>query len=367
MNKLTFLAGQSRARKLILALASLFLACATVFGQTTSGNIVGSVFDPTGAVVPGAQVTATNTQTGVVTPTTTSSTGEYRFSNLLVGTYNISVEAGGFVKKELTNVSVELNATVTANATLGIAQASTSVEVSTTAVAIDTTTAQIQSTFETKELADLPMASTGSGVLNLSLLDAGVTTSGGVGAGMGPSVGGQRPRNNNFTIEGIDNNSGSVTGPLVSVPNDAVAEFSVIQNQFSPDFGHSSGGQFNQVVKSGTNEWHGAAYEYFENRNLNAADNLNAVDGTPLHPRFDDNRFGGDIGGPIKRNKLFFFADYERNPIGEAGSAGLLYAPTQNGYNTLATIPGINQTNLSILKQYLGTASTARQPICIRL
>ena len=95
-----------------------------------------------------------------------------------------------------------------------------------------------------------------------------MATSGGIGVGTGPSVGGQRPRNNNFTIEGIDNNNGSVTGPLVTVPNDAVAEFTFLQNQFGADFGHSSGGQFNQVVKSGTNQFHGSAYEYFINRNL---------------------------------------------------------------------------------------------------
>ena len=151
------------------------------------------------------------------------------------------------------------------------------------------------------------MASSGSGVLNLALLNAGVGPAGAVGAGMGPTVGGQRPRNNNFTIEGIDNNSGSVTGPLVTIPNDAVAEFTVLQNQFSPEFGHSSGGQFNQVVKSGSNSIHGALYEYLENRNLNAADNLSFIDGNPLHPRFDNNRFGGTVGGPIKKNKLFYF------------------------------------------------------------
>ncbi len=114
--------------------------------------------------------------------------------------------------------------------------------------------------------------STGSGVLNLSLLDAGVATSGGIGAGSGPSVGGQRPRNNNFTVEGVDNNSMSVTGPLITIPNDAVDSFTVLQNQFSPEFGHSSGGQFNQTIKSGTNQFHGTAYEYFQNRNLNAED-----------------------------------------------------------------------------------------------
>ncbi len=226
-------------------------------------------------------------------------------------------------------------------------------------MSIDTTTAQVQTTFETKQIIDLPNTATGSGVLNLSLLNAGVATSGAVGAGTGPSVGGQRPRNNSFTIEGVDNNDGAVTGPIVSVPNDAVAEFSVLQNQYSPDFGHSSGGQFNEVVKSGTNTFHGSLYEYFQNRDLNAADNLAAVSGTPLHPRYDNNRFGGTIGGPIKKNKLFFFVDYEYNPVGQAGSAGQIYSPTAAGYATISAQPGINQTNLNILKTYLTPAPTA--------
>ncbi len=342
-----------------MLLAALVLLNLPVFAQLTSGNITGTVYDQSGATVPNATIVAHNTATGVENTTTSTSAGDYRFENLPVGTYTILVNAAGFTKAEVQNVSVELNQTITTNVTLAIGKSTTSVEVSTSAVAIDTTTAQVQTTFETKQIMDLPTTASGSGVINLSLLNAGVATSGAVGAGTGPSVGGQRPRNNNFTIEGIDNNSGSVTGPVVGVPNDAVAEFSVLQNQYSPDFGHSSGGQFNQVVKSGTNQFHGSLYEYFQNRDLNAADNLNAVDGTPLHPRFDNNRFGGTVGGPIKRNKLFFFVDYEYNPVGQAGSAGLNYAPTQNGYNTIAATPGISQTNLSILKKYLGTAPAA--------
>ena len=97
-----------------------------------------------------------------------------------------------------------------------------------------------------------------------------MASSGGIGIETGPSVGGQRPRNNNFTIEGIDNNDKGVTGPLVYIPNDAVGEFSLITNQFAPEFGHSSGGQFNTNIISGTNQFHGVAYEYFDNRNLNA-------------------------------------------------------------------------------------------------
>ena len=108
--------------------------------------------------------------------------------------------------------------------------------------------------------------------MNLSLLTPGVTSSGGLGAGTGPAISGQRPRNNNFTIDGIDNNSKSVTGPLLYVPNDAVSEFVLLQNVYSAQYGHSTGGQFNSLIVSGTNHFHGRAYEYFQNRNLNAVD-----------------------------------------------------------------------------------------------
>jgi hypothetical protein len=314
------------------------------------------------ATVPNATVVAQNDATGIESTTNSLSAGEYHISNLPAGTYTISVTATGFTKTSLKGVQVALNVTATANATLQIGKSVETVEVTASGAEIDTTTAQIQNTFESQEMMELPNASSGSGVINLSLLAAGVATSGGVGVGTGPSVGGQRPRNNNFTIEGIDNNSGSVTGPMVGVPNDAVAEFTFLQNQFSADFGHSSGGQFNQVVKGGTNQFHGSAYEYMFNRNLDAADNLNFVQGTPLHPRFDDNRFGGTFGGPIKKNKLFFFVNYEYNPIGETGATGTVCAPTAAGYSTLAGISRINQTNLSQLQKYLGTASAASSP-----
>lgn len=342
-------------------LGLLSLAALTAFGQLTSGNLVGNVFDPSGATIPNATITVTNEATGVQNKTTTTGAGDYRFSNLPVGSYTLSVEAPGFEKSEKKGVSVQLNLTATANMTLGVGQAATTVEVTAAPAEIDTSTAQIQTTFDAKQLADLPSASGGqggSGVINVALLAPGVTTSGGAGYGTGPSVGGQRPTNNNFTIEGIDNNSLSVTGPVVTVPNDAVAEFSVLQNQFAPDFGHSSGGQFNEVVKSGTNEFHGMLYEYFENRDLFAADNLNAVQGNPLHPRYDNNRFGGNFGGPIKRNKLFFFFDYEYNPTGSTSSTAY-YAPTQAGYNILSALSGINHTNLTEFQKYLGTAASA--------
>jgi len=349
-------------RFLLALVAITALACTPGLAQTISGELVGTVYDASGATIPGATITATNAATGVSTSAESTVTGQYRIPNLPVGTYNLTVTAKGFAEAKLANVSVDLNKTATANITLQVGQTTVTLEVSEAAAVIDTTTAQVQSTFDARQMADLPTASTGSGVINLSLLVAGVSSSGTAGVGTGPSVGGQRARNNNFTVEGVDNNSKSVTGPIVTVPNDAVAEFTLLANQFAPEFGHSSGGQFNQVVKSGTNDFHGSVYEYLQNRNLDAADQINVVNGTPLHPRYDNNRLGGTFGGPIKKNKLFFFADYEYNPYGAAGSAGQIFAPTAAGYSALAGVSGLSQTNLSILKQYLPAAATAVDP-----
>lgn len=280
--------------------------------QIINGDLVGTILDKSGAVIPGAAVEALNVDTGVKYQSKANATGEYRFSNLPVGKYNISATASNFAVTTVNDFTIELNKTNTLNVTLEIKSGVTSIEVSGAAATLDTTSAQLSSTFEAKDISDLPLSGT-SGVLNLSLLSAGIATSGGVGVGTGPSIAGQRPRNNNFTIEGVDNNNKGVTGPLLKVPNDAVAEFSLLQNQFSPEFGHSSGGQFNTVVKSGTNSFHGLAYVYNQNRNYFALDPFQRIEGFTSQPRFDRNRYGGQFGGPIFKNKLFFFANLNMN------------------------------------------------------
>lgn len=328
-------------------IATVVLSASLVFGQAIDGNVVGTVIDASGAAVVGADVTATNIATNVVATTKTNSSGEYRFDHLLVGTYRIGVKMTGF-KTTGEQVVVELNKTSTRNLSLQPGAVSETIEVSGTPPAIDTTTSQLSTTYENRLLKDLPSATVGAGVLNASLLQAGVGSTGGLGAGSGPSVGGQRPRENNFTIEGTDNNDKGVTGPLVYVPNDAVANFTVIQNQFSPEFGHSGGGQFNQVITSGTNSIHGGVYEYFRNRNLNAVDQKLANQGTFTNPRYDNNRFGGMVGGAVIKNKLFYFVNFEYNPIGQAATpSSAAEAPTQTGWNQILAIPGVSASNIN--------------------
>jgi len=337
-----FMVGSS-----LLGLATLAFSTTPAFGQGTSGDIVGTVKDASGAVVPNASVTVTNESTGVVVKATSNQSGIYHVSNLLGGNYDLVFAAPGFATYKLKALSVNDTKTSTVDATLTVSS-STSVEVEASAgVTLDTTTNNLTTTMSSQELAILPTATSGFGVLNASLLAPNVASPGGIGIGTGPSVGGQRPRNNNYTLEGIDDNDKSVTGPLIEVPNDAVAEFNLITSQFSPEFGHSSGGQFNTTVISGTNHFHGKLYEYFDNRNLNAESGT--AGGKSSNTRYDFNRYGGQVGGPIFHDKLFFFSNYERTTTGQSQNY-FLCTPTAAG---IATLKGL--TNYGFRADNLNT------------
>ena len=354
-----------------ITLTSIFIGLSALAGlaeaQSTSGDLVGSIMDATGAVIPGAKVDAVEEATGVRTSHLSEANGQYRFTNLPIGVYDLTVSSPGFTTATLKGLVIELNKTATQNVTLAIGQVSQTTSVVEAEQPIDTSTAQIQTNFNTKLAADLPTAGfAAGGVLNLSLLSAGVANAGGVGIGEGPSVGGQRPYNNNFTIEGIDNNEKSTTGALAFVPNDAVSEFTLLQNQFSAEFGHSSGGQFNTSIKSGTNQMHGMLYEYYSNRNFNAVDQSSANSGILTNPRFDQSRLGASFGGPIKKDKLFYYALFEYNPTGQASvPTSALLAPTAAGYSQLAAIPGISTTNLGVLQKYVPPAASPTTTITV--
>jgi hypothetical protein len=344
-----------------LALIALVL---TVFGerldaQATDGNVVGVVYDSTGAGLPGAGVELLNTATGIRANATTDSQGTYRFGNVPIGNYTITVTATGFTPASLKDVTVELNRSTTANLTLSVGNVNSAIEVSSAPALLDTTTAQIGNTYERRLATEHPLSANRSGgIYNLALLGAGVSSSGGIGAGTGPSVGGIRPRNNNFSVEGVDNNNKNVTGPIIYVPNDAVGEFSVLQNQFSAEFGRGSGGQFNVTLKSGTNEIHGSIYEYLLNRKLNANDQAAARQGVLTPPRFDENRLGAQVGGPIIKNRWFYYGLFEYNPQGSAGvPSAPVFSPTAAGYDTLSRMVGISKSNLDMLRLYAPPAS----------
>jgi len=341
-------------------LAGLALCAILTCAQTTDGNLVGTVTDSSGAAVPKSQVTATNKDTGVQYSAVTDDVGEYRFNHLPVGAYDISAAAQNFALQTAANVSLQLNHTATENFQLLVATQATSVQVIAAPPPIDLATSQLQSTFDSQAFLQVPAAAAGSGYLNLSLLGAGVASSGGLGLGYGPSIGGQRPTNNRFNIDGVDQSRYFATGPLVIVSNEAVSEFTVLQNQFSSQFGGASGGIFNAVVKTGGNQFHGSLYEYLQNRNLNALDAVYARQGLSSPPRYDSNRLGATIGGPIVKNKLFYFGNFEYNPIGGfVAPSQVVSAPTADGYQALNNLSGISKTNLQVLQKYLPAAPSA--------
>ncbi len=346
-------------------LAVFLVLTAMLFGQATDSTLVGTVTDTTGAAVPNATVTATNKDTGVKYTSQTGMAGEYRLNNIPVGRYDVTGTAKGFSTATVANVTPELNHISTVNLTLAVGSVSTTVEVTEAAALIDTATAQVQTTFDSKQSIDQPLAGITrvvggvSGIYNLSFIGAGVASAGGVGQGTGPSVSGQRPENNAFNIDGVDNDDRYGTGPAMNVSNEAIAQLSVLQNQFSAEFGGASGGVFNAVVKSGSNAVHGSIYEYFQNRNLDAMDAVNVHAGQTFLPRYDNNRFGATVGGPIIKNKLFYFGNYEYNPIGQAAQPGqTVIAPTAAGISLLNGMSNLNKTNLGVFEKYVPVAGT---------
>jgi hypothetical protein len=357
--KLTMTA-RSLATKLFLLMVAAMLLTATLMGQAIDSTLVGNVTDATGAVVPSATVVALNVATGVKYTAATNAAGDYRLNNIPVGRYDVTATAKGFGPAKIEGVALDLNRTGTINLVLPVGTLTQTVEVSSAAALIDTSSAQLQTVFTTNVAEDLGVAAAGSGIWNLSLLGAGVASSGGVGQGTGPSVGGQRPENNSFSVDGVVNDNHYTTGPQVTIPNDAVAEFSLLQNQFSPEFGAASGGVFNLIVKSGTNQMHGSIYEYMQNRDLNALDQQQRIAGDTSQPRYDYNRLGATIGGRIVKNKLFYFGLFEYDPLGRASNpAGTVEAPTSAGISLLNGMSGISKTNLGIFEQYVPVASGA--------
>jgi Carboxypeptidase regulatory-like domain len=370
-----------------LITAVLFaLACfATAVAQQTTGGVRGLVTDPNGAVVPGAKVTISSQKLNYRSEATTTSGGEYEFRDVIPGEYQITIEAANFKTLTLTDVRVQLNQTTDVPAQLQIGVATETVNVSAGgAELVETTTTQLSKSFNERQVVELAQTNVGGafggGVNNLALLAANVSSSGGVGVGSGGSVGGQRPRNNNFMIDGVDNNDKSVTGPSNYVSPENVAEFSLVQNQFSAEFGRSNGGQFITVTKSGTNDFHGSFYGFFRNRFLNALDTTQKTAGIVREnpppagkaflPRSDFFRGGANFGGPLPlprfgegspsffrgQDRLFFYAAYERLQQGNAAAPGGIKTPTAAGFALLNTIPGLSANNLGIFNLYTPVA-----------
>src|SRR5437870_11431008 len=324
-----------------MVLAFVVLAATSLIAQTFRGTILGTVTDPSGAVVAGAKVTAKNVNTGLERTTQTSADGSYSIPELPIGTYTVTVSQSGFQTSSTTNVAVDVAAERRVDVALKTGEAVTVVEVSgETLPQVETTTDTLGTTFTAAQAKDLPL--NGRDFQKLIFLTPGVSGSpdqitdspGSFGIF---SMNGARGRSNNFLLDGTDMNDGYRNDPAINeagvfgtpatiLPVDAISELNINSN-FMPEYGRNAGATVNIVTKSGTNTVHGTLLEYFRN---NALDARNYFNSQGRRAPFHNNQFGGSLGGPIVKDKTFFYLDYE----GQRESVGVV---------TLACVPEPNR------------------------
>jgi len=330
------------------ALALLLTPSQRVFAQVDEGSISGTVTDPTGAVVPNAQVTLLNTDQGITLTTTTNGSGQYTFSPVRIGHYTVSVSAPGFSTTSQQNLQVTVGLALQVNVELKTGATSETVQVTTAPPELQTSESSVGQTITGQTINSLPL--NGRNFTFLAQLGAGVNTpqadTRGNAASGAFTANGLKPAQNNYLLDGIDNNSNAVdflngTNYIVLPPLDALAEFKVQTADFSAELGRAGGAVLNATIKSGTNSIHGAVWEFFRNDKLDAADWFEDNQGIQKG-ELRWNQFGGAIGGPIVKNKVFYFGDYEGWRRVQGNTQSGVSVPTvverNSGYTNLADI-----------------------------
>jgi len=325
-----------RARSTMMCLETVCLVVAlsllvptSLLAQGASGRIVGRVADPSGAVLAHAKITLLNEATGISRDALTNDSGDYSFVEVAPGTYTVQFELTGFKKNVQRGVIVDVNQVVTLNSTLQIGGSQETVEVTSEAPQIDTTSTQLGAVINDRSVNELPLNTRDT--YQFLQLQPGVQSqlgsSGSLFAGSDDpgsvSVNGGRTRANNFSVNGGDANDQFVNTPTIEPTPDAVEEFRVITNTFDAEYGRNSGSVVNVITKSGGNAFHGNLYEYFRNTLL---DSRGYPDTTK--PQLNQNQFGGTFGGPIKKDRTFFFLSYEARRIRDGQPGQLLNVPT---------------------------------------
>ena len=310
------------------------LACVPASAQQISGTIRGTVTDPSGAAIGGASVTATQLETGLTRSASTERDGSFVVLELPVGHYRLEIAAKNFEKYVQNGISVDVNETATIRVRLAVASTAQEVQVESNARLIQPTVTSMGQVVDERELLNLPLD--GRNFSQLGLLQPGVApltpglmqAGGAVRQGQAYAVDGQRPESNNFLIDGADNFNAVDSGFVLKPPIDAIAEFRILTHNADPEFGRSLGSTTNIITRSGTNQFHGAAWEFLRNDAMDASDYF-AQGVQPLK----QNQFGGTLGGPIVKDKTFFFGYYEgfRNRQGETVSATVPTALERTG------------------------------------
>jgi len=308
---------QPRAFSKVRSLACLALLLLFVSGsgaqQGTSGSIEGTITDQQGGAIANAKLTAVNAATGLTLQASSDDNGLFHFLAVPVGTYLVTVEHSGFAKYSA-DVTVDVAARINLPVQMAVGSQAEAVTVSAAPPVLETTRSSVQSVVNDLAVADLPTL--GRNFINFTLLTPGVTTDVRTGD---ISFAGQRGTLNSLIVDGSDNNNtffaqtlgrtGSGRGPY-QFSQDSVQEFQVNSNSYSAEYGNAAGAVINVVTKSGTNDFHGTAFEFYRDRSMNAFDPIAKALNRPKQP-YHFNQFGGDIGGPIKKDRLFFFFDYD--------------------------------------------------------
>ncbi|MGB9402050.1 MAG: TonB-dependent receptor [Candidatus Acidiferrales bacterium] len=349
-------------QRILVSIIFLVMTAGVAFAQSNAGEIAGSVHDPQGAVVPGAAITITNAATGLTRNATTADNGLFRFPALPAGTYALSAEKSGFAAAKLERIEVLVDEIATVDVALALAQSTQTVTVESSVTLTDTETAHLGGVINEAQVTTLPL--NGRNFAQLALLNAGVSASGGGGGQQGGEGGvsgyssnGQRSTSNNFMVDGVDNNNYEA-GSVAQLPSiDSIQEFQVQTNNYAAEYGRSSGSIVNLVTKSGTNQLHGSVYEFFRNNVLDARNFF--ADPAFAAPALRLNQFGATLGGPIQKDKTFFFGNYEgfrqvagitnlTNVATDAERGGLFFNPA-TGLNQQVTV---NPTSAQLFKLF---------------
>src|ERR1043166_7486758 len=331
----------------------LFLSCTAAFAQVNAAEaqLNGSVRDQTGSVVVKAAVTLRNVDTNHIYKTTSNSEGFYIVTNIPPGNYELTAESQGFAKYQQTGIVLRVAQVATIDVNLKVAGTTQEVTVNTEAPVIEPTRTEVSQVIETQQIQALPIS--GRLFTDFALLSPGVTT-GRISLQStftDPSVtrisfGGQRDLNNAVTVDGADNIN-TATGSQRATPSqEAVSEFRVVNNSFGAEYGRALGGIVNIVTKSGTNDVHGSVYEYFMNNKLNATAQLTQ----PGFDTFRQNQFGATLGGPVKKDKTFYFVNYEGQRKGQSPQFPGLLIGALPAINAVKATFGIAPENLNVLK-----------------
>jgi carboxypeptidase family protein len=315
----------------VLSLALAVSVSLPLHAQGTGGRILGRIADPSGAVLSAVKVVATNDATGVAHDALSNDSGDYVFPDLPVGTYSLTFDLTGFKKAVRHAITLDVNQVITLNMTMPLGAAQEVVDVTSDAPLVETSSTQLGAVVNNRSVNELPLNARDSyqflqlqpGVQS-QLGSSGGTFYGSDSAGS-VSVNGGRDRANNFSVNGGDANDQFVNLPTIQPTPDAIEEFRVISNTFDAEYGRNSGAVVNVVTKSGANQWHGNVYEYFRNKVLNAQGFFNTV-----KPQFNQNQFGGTFGGPLRKDRTFFFTSYEGRRIRQGVSGQTVIVPTSS-------------------------------------